>query len=347
MIFDLCAIALALVLSLWHPPAAWVEQYYTNGFYLPLDRAVRPAIDLVPFSVADLLLFGFVAGLVLWWYRFCRRPGMPRRRRVALALLRTAGALACAVVWFELAWALNYNRVPVAEKLVLQRGPDDIATLDAYADRVVRMLNADAAAAHAERLTADQVHAALEPTFYRTVQLLGDRSLIGVPRVKPTVFNPVFRTTGESGFMDPWTHEVNLYSGMFFYEWPAIYAHEWAHAAGFANESEANYIAALSCINSSSPLLRYSGWLLVWENLPARIHVKQTGLQIVVDDIRAIARRYRSETNQTVSHVAQAAYDKYLKANNVRAGVQSYELFVRWMLDGSYGPDGFPRVHAS
>jgi hypothetical protein len=209
------------------------------------------------------------------------------------------------------------------------------------------MLNADSAAAHAEQLTPEQVRAALEPTFYRAVRLFGDESIIGVPRVKPTVFNPVFRTTGESGFMDPWTHEVNLYSGMFSFEWPAIYAHEWAHASGFANEAEANYIATIACITSSSPLLRYSGWLLVWENMPSRVHLKQHGLQQVVDDIKAIQARYKRETNRAVSQAAQAAYDRYLKANNVRAGVQSYELFVRWMLDGTYAPDGFPRVHAS
>ena len=251
MIFDLCAGGRDRGRFTVHPPSAVIEWHDTNDFYLPLDRVVRPAIDALPISVADLLLFGVFVGLALWWVRFCRRPGRPRWGRIALALLRTAAVFAVAVVWFELAWALNYDRVPIAEKLVLHSGPDDIGAIDSFADRVVRMLNADAVAAHAEQLTPEQVRAALEPTFYRAVRLFGDESIIGVPRVKPTVFNPIFRTTGESGFMDPWTHEVNLYSGMFSYEWPAIYAHEWAHASGFANEAEANYIATIACITSA------------------------------------------------------------------------------------------------
>lgn len=347
VIFDCCAILLALALSLWHPQAQWIERYYTNDFYLPLDRAVRPVIDAYPFSVADLLLLGVIAGLAVWWYRFCRRSGMSRPRRVGRALLRTVAVFALIFVWFEAGWALNYDRVPVADKLVLRSGPDDMAAMNAYADHVIRMLNANAVAAHAEHLTPDQVHALIAPTFYRTVRLLGDDSVIAVPRVKPTLFDPVFRYMGESGLMDPWTHEVNLYSGMFFYEWPAIYAHEWSHASGFANESEANYIATLSCINSSSPLLRYSGWLLVWESMPPGIHITQHAVKQVVDDTRAIQARYERETNHAASEAAEAAYDRYLKANRVRAGVQSYELFIRWLIDGSYGPDGFPRVHSS
>lgn len=346
-IVDLCAVLFAIFLSFWHPHPDWTERYYTNDFYLPLDRAMRPFIDALPISVADLLLFAVVAGLVVWTYRVCRRSGLPVWRRLSLVLRRTIAVLGLIFVWFQVGWALNYNRVSVADKIVLQAGPEDSASLDAFADHVVRMLNADALAAHAEQLSPEQVHVALAATFYPTVRRLGDESTIGIPRVKPTVFNAIFRLGGEEGLMDPWTHEVNLYSGLFFYEWPALYAHEWSHASGFANEAEANYIATLACINSTSPLLRYSGWLLVWSYLPSRIHVKQRALQQVVDDIKAIQTRDRREMNRTVSAAADAVYDRYLKANRVTAGLQSYELFVRWLREGTYDSQGLPRVRSS
>src|ERR1700761_2241055 len=89
IVFDVCALGLAIVLSLWHPAAAWTEQYYTNDFYLPLDRAIRPLVDALPFSVADVLLGAVLAGLGVWWYRLCRRSDEPAWRRVGLALRRT------------------------------------------------------------------------------------------------------------------------------------------------------------------------------------------------------------------------------------------------------------------
>ena len=166
------------------------------------------------------------------------------------------------------------------------------------------------------------------------------------PHIKPTLFQPLMELSATSGFTDPWTHEINVDAGAFAFERPAYYAHEWAHLAGFTDEAEANFISVLACTNSHDPLLAYAGWLLVWFNLPANVHITHRIDRLAYDDIAAIRARYLRHMNRSVAHVQEVAYDKYLKSNRVRAGYDSYRLFIRWMTGADFDAAGLPRVRA-
>jgi hypothetical protein len=341
--FEIVAIAIAVAVGLWHPGAAWVEQHYTNGFYSALDPALRAITGLVPFAVGDALLLAAVAALIAMWTIGLRMPGH-RWKRVPPLALRTLAGLAIVFVWFEGFWALNYGRVPIADKVIVSRSAVDSDTVNAFADRVVRMLDANVVEAHAVQPSEADVRRALQPTFEAAIHRLGDERPFGLPNVKPTIFDLMLGTTGDSGFMDPWTHEVNLYSGQLFFERPSTFAHEWAHAAGFADESEANYVSVLACINSPLALARYSGWLLVWFNLPSDVHVTARARRQVVLDVEAIKARYQRQVQPAVARAQQAAYDRYLRANRVKQGIDSYRLFVRWMAGATYDAQGLPVV---
>jgi hypothetical protein len=187
----------------------------------------------------------------------------------------------------------------------------------------------------------------LEPTFYATTRRLGDRVSFPPTPVKPTIFEPLMRASATYGFTDPWTHEINLSTSLSAIERPAAYAHEWSHLSGFADESEANFIAAISCIASKDPALRYSGWMLVWFNLPSDAHVKQRALPAVIADVNAIVARFRRQTKPAVERVQRAVYGRYLQANNVGAGFESYRLFVQLITAGEFDRDGLPIVKRS
>ena len=200
--------------------------------------------------------------------------------------------------------------MPVNDKVIVQRSAVDTNHVDAYADHVLEMLDANVVAAHRNPPADDAVRAVLQPTFEAAIARLGDEHAFGQPSVKPTIFNGMLGSTGDSGFMDPWTHEVNLYSGQLFFELPATFAHEWAHAAGFADESEANYVSVLTCINSPLALARYSGWLLVWFNLPNDTHAKHRVRPQVRADVEAIRARYQRQVRPAIARAQQAAYDQ-------------------------------------
>ena len=342
--FDVVALALALAVRFVQPSSAWVEAHYSNGAYPVIDRAVRAVTGPLPFCLGDVLFVLAVAWLARYVVVALRRARGRRLRaavRVAVRLAAVTGAL---FVWFVVSWGYGYSRVPLAEKIVVHAERTNEDTVSAFADRVVDELSHDARAAHRERLSGPGLGRRLEPTFEAAIRRLGDRASFAPPDIKPTLFQPLMELSATSGFTDPWTHEINVDAGAFPFERPAYYAHEWAHLAGFTDEAEANFISVLACTNSHDPLLSYAGWLLVWFNLPSGVRVTHRIDRLAYEDIAAIRARYLRHVNRGVARVQHVAYDDYLRSNHVKAGYDSYRLFIRWMTGADFDPTGLPRV---
>jgi hypothetical protein len=343
-VFDGVAIAAALAVHFGTPPAPWIETHYANGAYPHIDAAVRAVTGAVPFCVGDAL-FAVAVGALAWFW-----VGAVRRRRGAIVataarvLLRTF-AVACAIyVWFMFSWAFDYSRVPLADKIPVHLERTDEDAVNRFADHVTDELTRVAPAAHREKLTDAELGARLIPTFEPAIRRLGDVAAFSPPRIKPTAFQPLFQASATTGFTDPWTHEVNVDASLFAFERPAIYAHEWSHISGFNDEAEANFISVIACTTSTDPLLRYSGWLLVWENLPQNVHLTHRMGRTAYADLMAIRARYVRNVNPQVERASRTAYDRYLKSNHVKAGYASYGLFVRWMTGADFDRNGLPLV---
>lgn len=342
--FDAIAISVAVVVQFAQPQSAWIEAHYSTGIYPAIDRSIRAFTSPLPFCLGDLLFAIAVVWLVRFWIVSIRHAPGARLRAAAFALLRTF-AVACAIfVWFDLSWAYNYARIPLADKVLVHDDRTDEDSVTAFADRVSDRLSQLADAAHRERIDGDNFAGRLVPTFDATIARLGTRDIFAPPRVKPTLFQPMMQLSASNGFTDPWTHEINLDATASRYERPAIYAHEWAHIAGFADESEANFISVIACTTSHDPLLAYSGWILVWFNLPSDVHVSHRMGRTAYDDIMEIRAQYLKNVNTQVEHVQRVAYDRYLKSNHVKAGYASYRLFIRWMTGADFDAAGLPRV---
>ncbi len=59
-------------------------------------------------------------------------------------------------------------------------------------------------------------------------------------------------------------------------------------------------------------------------------------------DLFAIQRRY-AETSRVLRAAAREGYDKYLKANRVEKGVESYDAVVQLILGTAMDDAGYPR----
>jgi len=346
LIFDALALGAALAVRLVAPSPDWIEAHYANGAYPQIDRVVRALTGPVPFCVGDALFFIALLWLARYWFVVLRRARGGRVRAAGRAGLRTLAAAAIVFVWFALSWAYNYSRIPVADKLVLHPERTDEEAVNRFADRAIDELSRWAPAAHRERLDDAAVALRLQPRFEATIHRLGDGAAFAPPRVKPTVFQPMMQLSATSGFTDPWTHEVNLNASAFPVERPALYAHEWSHIAGFADESEANFISAVTCTGSRDPLLAYSGWILVYFNLPSNVHITHRISRLAYRDLVAIHDRYVRESNRRVAQAQRVAYDRYLKSNHVKAGYASYQLFIQLMTAADFDRDGLPVVRA-
>jgi hypothetical protein len=342
-------IACAALLALAPLPPALVERWYSTGAYPPLQHALTAASNLVPFSLFDVLIVLTIGGLVVALVADvgARRTlgWLPLILRTPFRLL-TAGAL-LALAFFA-CWGLNYRREPVRDRLAFDGGRVSPRRARDLALTAVDRVNALYPAAHAAPAEAFEPPA-LEPAFAEAEKELGVRHLAVPARPKRTLLDWYFRKAGVDGMTDPYFLETLVVTGLFPFERPFIVAHEWGHLAGFADESEANFIGWLACIHGSDAE-QYSGWLYLYSELAGglrradRIEVSARLADGARADLRAVSQRVLGQRNQTVSNAGWRVYDQYLKANHVDAGTASYAQVVQLVLGSEFDAEWRPKL---
>jgi len=345
-----CAVVLAAVaLALAPLQAALVERWFSAGVYPRVQRGLTPLSNLVPVAWLDIVSVAAAAWLSWTWWLALRPDATPRPRRVASAARRTAVFASAAYLAFLLLWGLNYRRIPMTERLVLQGGKPATEAVLALGRDVAGRLNGLYAAAHnAGWPEAPWRDARLRASFALVQRQLADAPPAVPGRLKRTLFGPVFRWTGVDGMVNPFGLEVLANPDLLPFEVPFVVAHEWAHLAGYADESEANFAGWLTCLGAD-PGSQYSGWLyLYWQiagELPrderaALGHALTAGPRA---DLAAIAARVRRGDLPMLRRASWKLYDSYLKANRVEEGVRSYGAVVTLILRARF-EDGWRPV---
>jgi hypothetical protein len=339
---DVALVAAAALLQVVPLAPGWIENGYANGIYAGLARTFVPLSNGMPFAVGDAILIAIVGGLVVYWVARLRRGPGSRLNRVAQALLRTAGVLAFVTLWFDCAWALNYRRVPVVQRVAFDPARLTPRNVEAFSAAIVADLNRTAPLAHARSEAEPELESALATAFAPVVLRLGDRYDVIVSRPKTTIFNWWFALAGIGGEWDPFAYETLLNAEFLPFERPFALAHEWGHVAGFGDESDANLIAALTTLRSKDALIHYSGLFWAYGFLPEEARRKLRVSPLVRADLAAASRRFLRRYNPRIYAFQWTMYDKYLRANRVTAGVVSYSLFVQVLAGTPLDRDGLP-----
>jgi hypothetical protein len=350
----IAVVIIAVAAAFFPLPARWIERFYSNGFYPWLQSWLTPLANLLPFALGDVLMVALVLGLPLWWAVRIRRAGRGRRRRAVALLALNSTVLAAAIfLSFQLLWGFNYMREPLTYKLEYDDRRITPQAEKVILRRTVEQLNLESAEARrSPSLDDSELRLGLQPSFDATVMMLGNSREVAKAIPKKTLFDAYLGATGVDGFTNPFGHEVLLNSDLLAFEKPFTLAHEWAHLAGYADESEANFVALLTCVRSDLPSVRYSGWLALNSYLSTvrRAHSDDAGFAESIPalapevkaDLRAMIERSERRLSPSISRVQGEVYDRYLKANRVEAGIESYGLIVRLVLGTRFEPDWVP-----
>jgi hypothetical protein len=327
-------VIVALAAALVPLPPAAVERWYSSLIYPALQRVTTPVSNLMPFALFDVLCLWAIAASAVLTYRRVRRDGWARGLARTIATLSVAGAVT--YLAFLGMWGLNYRRVPLTQKLAFDAARVQRSAARDLGDANAATLNRLYAASHPGTLSLP----ALADSFQRTIRQLDGRAPIVPGRPKTTLLAGYFHEISVAGMTDPFFLETLLASDLIDAERPFVVAHEWAHLAGYADESEANFVAWLTCRHGDA-LAQYSAALtLIFYAGPSRPlrEALDVGPKI---DLVAIAERY-ARTNATLRVAARAGYDTYLKANRVEKGVESYDAVVQLILGTRLDADGYP-----
>ena len=328
--------ALACALAPLSPSA--IERWYSTGLYPRVQHVVTPVSNLIPFALFDVLTIGAAVLVIGALVRSVRRARHSRRWS---GLLGTAGhivvGVAAAYLLFLVLWGFNYRRVPMSERLVLDRTPANAEAALALGQHAVEQLNELHSQAHAAGDTAPWLDESLRTGFDRAQGFLTDAPRARPGRLKPTIYGTYFRWTSVDGMVNPFALEVMANPDLLAIERPFVAAHEWAHLAGYADESEANFVGWLTCLQGDARA-KYSGWMFLYWQLGGEVAAadrKQLAGMLASGprrDIDDIAERLRRGRWPLLQRSSWQVYDQYLKANRVEAGVRSYGLVVTLIL---------------
>ena len=354
-------IIIALAMAFIPVPATLVERYYSNGLYPKLQSILTPAANRIPFALVDVLVASLILGLPVWWIVRIVKAGRGQRKKMAAHLAFHTVVFASVIfLSFQLLWGLNYERQSLVTRLDYDEQRLTRDALRQLKRMAVEQLNAKVAEAHYghwidEDVWRDRLHS----SFDETVMSLGNSRGIAAATPKTSLLNFYMTAAGIEGFINPFGHEVILDSEIFSFEKPFLLAHEWAHLAGFADESEASFVGLLACLRSDTTLLRYSGLLALYQYTPrlppttpeemkeaASVDLQPKLAPEVIADLQAISERDDRHRNAAISQIQWAVYDRFLKANRVRAGIGSYSRFVRLVLGTRFEPDWIPARRA-
>ena len=344
MFIRLGVLALAAAAALVPLPRPAVERWYSQGLYPLVQSFMTPLTNRVPVALLD------VSALMLAVWGLWRLVRALRSKERPRALARAAFGLltvACATyLLFLLLWGLNYQRVPLRDKLELDDARVTEEAAVRFASDATRRMNA----------LYDQAHMtpppgpALEDAFARAQLRLGAarKAVPGVP--KSSVLEAYFRWAAIDGMTDPFFLEIIVNPEVLPIEQPFVLAHEWAHLAGYADESDASLVAWLTCLGGDA-LAEYSGWMAMFgqvvSDMPRESRRRiSPGLDPGPQaDFDAIAARW-TRSQPVVRNIARDTYDIFLRANRVEAGIGSYDQVVRLILGAGAEHGWAPRLRA-
>lgn len=328
MALTLAVVALLCATSAAVMPAQMVESWYSRGLYPAITRSLVPATSAAPFPVAVVIL---VSGGLLWLVGLAR--ALVRRRGVGKRLLEAFSGLALLTIWFYLTWGFNYGRLPTAQLLAL---PPAEPSAELWLDLARDLATVIADNATAEADVTGAVSALAANLEQLTVAVSGSRvALPGRVRLLPA---GTLLASGFSGVVSPFTLEAHVDAGLPDAARVAVAAHELAHIAGFAGEADADLLAAVAGLQTPHPYARYATALGMWSTVAARLAQDQQSAQLeelpsrARDDLqhlREAALRFRRDGLATR---ATAIYDRYLRSQQVSAGVGDYDLAAELLL---------------
>lgn len=309
-----------------------IESIYAHGLYKFFAAIISPVTALVPFSFSEIFLYAMIVGSIYWIGRGIRR----RRFWRALGELAIGGALV--VLWFYLVWGMNYFRQPIDRSLHFTGAAPDSLAIRHHFEWAITQANAGWQMVPEWSMT--ELDGEIEAGYRQVFAALHMTLTPGHRRPKTPIIPAVLDYTLTSGIFGPLFHEVHLNAHLLPVELPFVLAHEKAHQLGYAREDEASFCAALVCLTSADPAVRYSAQFALLGRTMSRYRVfadydslRNQVRPEVIRDFESVWERVQRYLGP-IAEISEHGYDLYLKANQVEGGIQSYgdvvDLLIRW-----------------
>lgn len=328
--------------------SALIERDYSESIYQTIRRGISSITSLVPFSIAEFLLYFLVIGifilLSIGLIQLILRKIRFRRFLGTIVSILLAGGIVLNL--FYATWGFNYFREPLSTRMGLNITSRSIDELEAFVLKTAQearnlraTLHEDENGVFAPEESKDELFSRL-PAAYTALSEKHSVFPADATRAKQIFWSTGLSWQGISGIYIGLTAEPNVNADQ-----PPLLvfqaaAHEMAHQTGIASENEAELVGYLACLNSSDPNIRYSGLayaLIVVGNAlydadsTRYLAVTETYVDAIWRDFTAY-NSYWDAFSGEVRESADRRNDAYLKHNSQQSGIKSYGEAVDLLL---------------
>ena len=347
---------------------------YTSRIYPIIGSLLSPISGLFPFALGDL----FIALSIVWvifypiyeikwrkqlakrFFFLAAKRGCYPKKKVVFG--RVAEYLLWVYAWFYIAWGLNYSQ----PNIYCRTGMKPVEVSEAkfrefayrYADSInylseERRVKSEETAFDDQResqfngMVDDGLKNRVRDTVLKGYNEIGAKEGINAPfnqhpHAKTMLFTPLSSMSGVTGSMGPFFCEFTLNGDIRPHDYPAIYAHEFAHLLGIANEGEANFYSYIVCTASSDKAVKFSGYYHIFFHVLRNVFdilgekEGEKFLKYIRPEIIQLAKSDRNYWLSKRCKVLDAAqdfiFDLYLRGNHVAEGRKSYSGVVGLIL---------------
>lgn len=340
-------LAVLMYFILPHFPAV-TEYVVSRGLFKIITVPLGFITSLAPISLTEwLVILAAPAVTALIVILIVKLVKSANRKKTLLAAGKfTAGFLSIACFLYMACHGANYYRYPMENLMHLdtsQKSPEDLYN-------VCVTLASGAAAARAELGISEDEPYTFTESLYTELSRAGDgyKSLTedypflwtSVWRQKPVLLSEPWSYTGITGMYFPLFAECNVNTAQPDYAIPFTAAHESAHSRGIAFENECNFLAFLSCINSSYPEYRYSGYMEAFVYCSNALYDYDKDLWSSTQEYVTYGmyldfqqlNKYIDDHTTKVTEVSSTINDTFIKVQGVPDGTLSYDRVTELIL---------------
>ena len=347
-------IALLILVTLTKMIPLW-GFIYTTRIYPVIGTLLSPISGIFPFAVGDI----FIALSIAWVILYPIYEIGLRKKRV---FGRVAEYLLWLYAWFYIAWGLNYSQPNIYYRIGMKPVEVSKAKFKKFAYQYADSLNAlsnaslsNASLSNARKsispdsIVDDALKNRVRDAVLKEYNKIGYREGINKPfnqhpHAKTMVFTPLSSMAGVTGSMGPFFCEFTLNGDILAHDYPATYAHEFAHFLGVANEGEANFYSYIVCTASADKQVRFSGYYHIFFHVLNNVYDilgEKEGERFLKHIRPEIIQRARNDRHYWLSKRCKALdaaqdfiFELYLKGNHVAEGRKSYSgvigLILAW-----------------
>lgn len=342
---------------------------YTTRIYPVIGTLLSPISGFFPFAVGDIFIALSIAWVIFYpiyeiglrkklarryFFLSAKRGSYPKKKVV---FGRVAEYLLWVYAWFYIAWGLNYSQPNIYARIGMKPVEVSEAKFKAFAYQYADSLNALSIASDniagksiaSDSIVNDELKNRVRDAVLKEYNKIGYREGINKPfnqhpHAKTMVFTPLSSMSGVTGSMGPFFCEFTLNGDILPHDYPATYAHEFAHFLGVANEGEANFYSYIVCTASADKQVRFSGYYHIFFHVLNNVFDilgEKEGERFLKHIRPEIIQRAKSDRHYWLSKRCKALdaaqdfiFELYLRGNHVAEGRKSYSgvigLILAW-----------------